>query len=313
MNTHTLSGSQIERDLYWCLSCPPLVDESEHESASADLRSLIKSIRQATENTNIQPQILPFFSKLPATRRVGHYYEQLWHFLYAHSQGIGIAAVNHPIRDQNKTLGEIDFLLSGAGGLRHRELAVKFYLAHRPVTDDIQWIGPNGKDRLSRKWQHLTNHQIRLLGSTAGQQWLRDQGLPVPQHAADIQIQGQLFLPFSALTDPEAGKYYIRTAQKPLLYCKPWLGYWCHRRDLSTALDLLKSTHGILESEVRVLSRLHWLAGPDSDLWDTASRPETRSAVAHGASPLLLQFVPWQPGQALPLRLMVVENGWPMF
>ena len=107
---------------------------------------------------------LAAFLRERSDHRVGHYFENLLHYWLLHVRGVEVVAHRFPVRDGERTLGEIDFLFRDERGrLIHREVAVKFYLqvpdADRP---SVRYLGPNTTDRLECKIARLREHQLPL-------------------------------------------------------------------------------------------------------------------------------------------------------
>ena len=97
--------------------------------------------------------------------RVGHYFENLIHFWLKHIRGVEIIAHRQPVRDEERTLGELDFVFRDeAGRLNHWEVAVKFYLQTTSNDGHPKYLGPNTNDSLERKLERMRNHQLPLSG-----------------------------------------------------------------------------------------------------------------------------------------------------
>lgn len=96
--------------------------------------------------------------------RVGHYFENLVHYWLRHIRRVEIVAHRQPVRDGERTLGELDFIFRDeAGRLIHWEVAVKFYLrAEASDGGPARYLGPNTTDRLERKIARLRDHQLPL-------------------------------------------------------------------------------------------------------------------------------------------------------
>ena len=99
-----------------------------------------------------------------------------------------------PVREPGRTLGELDLLLECAGQYIHMELAIKFYLGWQEGQEDVQWIGPDGQDRLQQKISHLREHQLVLPRSTAAQATLAAMGIGRPEPAC--WLGGYFFYPW---------------------------------------------------------------------------------------------------------------------
>jgi hypothetical protein len=123
-------------------------------------------------------------------RRLGLYFEALWHFFLAEDPAIDFLAHNLTVRDESRTVGEFDCLYYCREQQRHfhLELAVKFYLCYRG-----SWLGPNARDRLDLKLARLEQHQLRLADHPAAAAALERLGIFAPGRQA--ALRGRLFTP----------------------------------------------------------------------------------------------------------------------
>jgi hypothetical protein len=133
-------------------------------------------------------------------KRLGHYAEDLltW-WLQQHKavqqfhHGVAIRETN-PSGGQ-RTLGELDFCWFDADNstIEHWELAVKFYICCGNNLGD--YLGPNRKDSLERKWQRFTQHQLPLATTEAGQAALQDILPAATALHSRVLLKGWLFHP----------------------------------------------------------------------------------------------------------------------
>lgn len=99
--------------------------------------------------------------------RLGRYAETLLAWYLENGPEPRLIAANVALRGEGRTLGECDFLVETADGLRlHWELAVKCFL-HAGTTGATasrlaDYVGPNLRDRFDLKFAHLRDHQLRL-------------------------------------------------------------------------------------------------------------------------------------------------------
>lgn len=153
--------------------------------------------------------------------RLGMYYEHLLKsiFLCSNNQ---LMAHHKVIQNDERTLGEIDFLLNQTQTkpeIIHLEVAYKVYA----FTGDA-WRGPNPKDSLTTKVQHLFLKQLKMFQKYP-KAW-QNAGLAVPIHSKAL-IQGRLFLPFREIKNDFNNNildFNINTASAVS-------GVWCHRND----------------------------------------------------------------------------------
>ena len=99
--------------------------------------------------------------------RLGHRVEKIVSNLIKASTNYKIHYENLQIKQGNKTIGEIDFIIEEiqTKQLIHLELAYKFYLFD-PTLSTTQlnnWIGPNRNDSLKEKVEKLRDKQFPLL------------------------------------------------------------------------------------------------------------------------------------------------------
>ncbi len=109
--------------------------------------------------------------QLPTNVRLGHLAEKIVSELIKSSSNYSVLYENLQIIEQEKTIGEIDFILQNENTkqLVHVELAYKFYLFDPTLSSEIinNWIGPNRNDSLQEKLEKLKSMQFPLLYHTA--------------------------------------------------------------------------------------------------------------------------------------------------
>ena len=132
--------------------------------------------------------------------RLGLYYERLWQYLLTTDPEIEMIGSNVPVRKGSHTVGEFDCLYRclRSNECVHLELAVKFYLG---AARQGRWYGPNARDRLDKKVDHLLSHQIQLSLTPAAQGVLSELG--VTQCTPRIDLKGYLFAPAAGMPSPE--------------------------------------------------------------------------------------------------------------
>lgn len=171
------------QNLAWAITCPSLF----HEPWIIDwpLNSELLSDLQA--RLRHDPDDLQRQLGQPVARRLGHYFEQLWHYYWLHDPDTEVLAHSLQLIEAGHTLGEVDFVLSHQGKVYHIELACKFYLASAG-----QWLGPNARDSWQRKRQQLLTKQLQHLRQPLGIKILKQQGLPAITTSLAI-CKGRLF------------------------------------------------------------------------------------------------------------------------
>jgi len=151
-----------------------------------------------------QLELLPFAerplgSNIPTSLRLGSIAEYFTFEFWQQSPQIEIISRNVQIQGISYTLGEIDALIRVFKELVHVEIAYKVYL-YDPNHGDSElehWIGPNRKDTLVEKLNHLRNHQLPLIATTEGHSFL-ESVLPCSEQVESrVWMKGQLFLPLN--------------------------------------------------------------------------------------------------------------------
>lgn len=141
------------RDWRWLSRTPPLMEASPLpdwlvEALSGPLRETAPLHR---------------FFEGRSHHRVGLYTEALMAAALEGAEAIEEVRHGIPVRDEIRTIGELDFLFRHRDLLYHLELAVKFYL-HDPATTGLgsHFVGPNRGDTFERKATRLLEHQLPL-------------------------------------------------------------------------------------------------------------------------------------------------------
>ena len=145
-------GKQFERDLLWAVNSPPLMKLAEFSSGQFP----------ALRSSDIDRDHLVRWLGDTSNRRLGHYFERLIFYWISFIRRCRVVASSQQIIVDKRTKGEIDLLfIDELGRMTHWETAVKFYLHVRQGRKDC-FLGPNANDTLQKKWERLSNHQLRL-------------------------------------------------------------------------------------------------------------------------------------------------------
>lgn len=162
------------RDLAWIAEAPPLLvsgrlpiaDPLANSCWRSDPDRLFYTLGQLDDD----PVRLSALIGQSNDRRLGRYYEQLWHALLQLVPDVQLIASNVPLRQDRRSIGELDLVIETAEGVvAHVELAIKFYLG-RPELAPVglspspqgAWWGPDLRDNLQRKVDRLIEHQLTL-------------------------------------------------------------------------------------------------------------------------------------------------------
>ena len=231
--------------------------------------------------------------------RLGLYYEQLWQFALHAAPGVQLLAANVAIREQGRTLGELDLLLRDAEGEHHVELAIKLYLGPQQAAGSApaNWLGPGRQDYLERKLKHLCQHQLLLSSSPQAKALLGN--WRVQRLQAELWLGGYLFYPWPGHCDMPSGAHpqHLR-------------GAWLTRQ----AWPAFTQQQG---GRWLVLPRSAWLAPARASKAESLSLLELNHWLAQldpQATPILLARLEvdghgeWQEVQ----RLFLLADTWPL-
>jgi|GEM_PF-1763222 len=189
----------LVQDLCWAVSGPGLLHE-------INLPAILPAHLQqkwAAENLDWfvaldqQPESLENWMASLKTKRLGHRFEAFIHYFFAHVPTIELLGHSMQLYANGITLGELDFVIRYDKVVYHIEVAVKYYCRHDKGLHMSDWIGPDAKDRLNQKWEHLLHKQLPL-GKHADITHLLQ--TEIDQHLC--WMQGKVFLP-DALPMPD--------------------------------------------------------------------------------------------------------------
>lgn len=196
------------RDLAWALFNPPLFEQIEEISDEwltpvwqdsavlAWLQTLDKNPHELLEHLKTQ-----------RATRLGIYFEQLLSFYFDHYPRFSLVAKNLQANSPQRTIGEYDFIVWDKELLKyyHIEVAIKFYIGLQDLDREIPknspihnwhlWVGPNKKDTLGIKMNHLLHHQLCLSDTKAGTDALASIGLVADQLHPKLLLTGRLYYP----------------------------------------------------------------------------------------------------------------------
>ncbi len=139
------------------------------------------------------------YNKLPSNIRLGHQMEYVFKQLLEHAPNYRLLLHNLPIKNGNRTIGEIDFILRNLELQQtiHVELTYKFYIIHTEMSEPVhQLMGPNKRDMFFTKMEKIRNGQFPLLHSNEGAAALGAKGIDHREITHQACYKAQLFRPF---------------------------------------------------------------------------------------------------------------------
>lgn len=155
------------RDLAWVIASPSLVSGyfSDVEWwGSAHLNAEYLACVPSLELLDKNPAPLEQHLKSLKSKALGHRFEALVGFWLEISPSYELIDRNIQIQGEDRTLGELDFIIRDhyTGALIHLEVSVKFYMGLRDLKNPLNWYGSNLKDSFGKKTDHLKQHQTQL-------------------------------------------------------------------------------------------------------------------------------------------------------
>jgi len=173
------------RALVWSLISPGLVKESAVYPACVSAQwcqKIYHSLRPFLEQLDKEPAPLMEWLNSQQSWRLGIRFEAYWSFIFSqlkkqseleHYESHIQIQYKDAAKTYAETLGEMDFVYQDTQQqLNHLEIAVKFYCLKTDEFGFERLIGPNGKDWLERKLEHLFNKQLALSDTEQGQEQL---------------------------------------------------------------------------------------------------------------------------------------------
>lgn len=191
--------------------------------------------------------------------RLGVLVEQFIFACLKENKNLELLMTNIQIIQDNKTIGELDCLISEKGKLIHLELVYKFYLYDPsiPGNEIAKWIGPNRKDTLKQKLAKLKTKQMPLLYHPKSNEILSDLGYNSEMFDQKVHFKAQLFIPLGL------NERIITEVNKSCI-----LGFYI----TPDKLQLFK------ENDFFIPSKLDWLIEPHHDvIW--LSYKESKSII----------------------------------
>jgi hypothetical protein len=160
---------------------------------AGNLQGVEQFIFPEPEMTNFKVQ------PIPQNIRLGHQVEHIFRQLLDHGKIYEILLFNQPIKNENRTIGEIDFIVKDHHSQQviHIELTYKFYIINDQIKEKIhQLIGPNKKDNFYQKIQKIKQQQFKLIQSKEAINLFKSKSIDEKNIISKAFFKAQLFLPY---------------------------------------------------------------------------------------------------------------------
>ncbi|SBS30188.1 hypothetical protein MAQ5080_01593 [Marinomonas aquimarina] len=215
------AGASLLADLEW------LLQERESFVCDEPLSGFLRQDwRACFERLCADPTSLIAHMAAAKSHFLGTYFEQLFSFAVEHFTTLEVLAEHEQIQTNGKTLGEVDLVVRDCNGrVLQFEIALKFYL-ERPDLFPNHWIGPNKNDSLAKKVSHARQHQLAILHTPAGQEWLQEASLSTAVQP-NLMIYGRHFY---TLSEQASAFFSLAKHHSAWLRCSQLLtlqGYLC--------------------------------------------------------------------------------------
>lgn len=163
----------------------------------------------------------------PSTSVLGKRMEHFFRIFIDRFSENEVLAHNEQIFEEKRTVGEIDFLLKHpkTGSVTHVELVYKFYLYDPEIaSEEMRWIGPNRKDKLTKKLERLRQRQFPLLQHPSTSGLLTKLGTSTDEISQKLCFKACLFVPL------EMEQQNFRNINHEAI-----LGFWIQSKNFTAA------------------------------------------------------------------------------
>ena len=167
---------------------------------------------------------LPDLGHYQGSLRLGFIYQELCGRLFLANPLFQLLEEEVQLHSNKKTLGAIDFLIEHEHRIEHWEVAIKFYLLH-----DGLWYGPDSRDRLDIKLDHMLNHQLKMSKHEV-----------FIERFPDYQaIEEKLLMHGRLYTNPFTEQTVPTHCLKFELNLSAVQGFWCYQHQISQIAETL--------------------------------------------------------------------------
>ncbi len=242
------------RDLVWVMLSPSLLHHEPCDGHACEQRVnhawcqyLVQQNIDWLKRLDNEPRPLLSWLNLHQSQYLGRYFENLLSFWLQHATETDLLAQNLVVSDGALQVGEFDFIFQDHvySGLRHWEVAVKFYL-HAPEHPRA-WLGPNPNDSLNAKLDKVFNQQLLLAQHPAAEQPLIECCGSTDLVPAAL-MKGYLFYPFDAT-------WQAQQVATTYISDQHMRGWWCRAAALPELLAQSDDAWRWM-----ILPKLRWLS-----------------------------------------------------
>ncbi len=175
---------QIVRDLAWVVFSPVMLNPKTYTDFRFDNGSIL--LREQSDQLSFlqfldeQPAQLIDYISAENSKLIGKYFESLVKFWLEYGiSSYELIASNLQVNSNGRTMGEFDFIIHDKINDKfvHLEVAGKFFLANRNVSEHGEFVGPNGLDNLKTKLEKFQNEQMHLSENPDSQKLLGKLGI----------------------------------------------------------------------------------------------------------------------------------------
>lgn len=288
MQIQAVSPKQYLNDLKWLLVGEEVItaDKPFKDFLKPDWQDIWAALV-------IDPEPLVEHMQTAKSHFLGVYFEQLFSFAVQRFSELEILAEHEQVYGEKLTLGEVDLVAKDkASTVWLFEVALKFYLA-RPDLAPNDWIGPNKNDSLFKKNHHARGHQLKILRTEEGRQWLVAL-TGAETYRSNLLIFGRLF--------PKLGSPCSGLITKLHSSCG-----WMHLQDLLSWSDWLMA--------LRIVKKPNWITHASyekSDFIDVQSLYEALEQLFENDSrPQLVACQIRKAGHKnAPFWIFICPNSW---
>jgi uncharacterized protein len=202
--TTPFSQHTLVRDLEWVIANPPIIQGLLHNldwTDTGDWNQAYKDFNLQLNELNQNPIELIKLLEDQHDYRLGHRFETLLTYWFKHNGRHEVLAQNLQVQDNNRTIGEFDFIVKDhlSHKTQHWEVACKFYIGLGDTSQAQHWVGPMLKDRLDIKYHAMRSRQSKLSAHPAAKTQLKQLGISIDEHIC--LMKGRLFYPIHSPTE----------------------------------------------------------------------------------------------------------------